>query len=71
MIKENECSVCGKEISDIRCEIVINFNAERKTLNETWETIPNTIVSPREIMCKDCFDSFVDTIDKVFNKEDE
>jgi len=70
MIKESECSICGKNIDNLRCEIIINFNAERKTLNETWENIPNTIISPREVLCKDCFEKFVDVVDKTFNKKD-
>ena len=68
-IEEKFCSVCGKEIDDLKCNVEINFGIIRKTTNDTWEEVPNSFVSPREVMCKDCFDSFVIALETAFKEE--
>lgn len=66
---ENMNCKCGKELTDVKVEIELAFNVERLNENGTWEPIPNSIAAPREIMCMDCFSTFVDVIDDTFNKE--
>jgi len=62
------CSSCGKKLDKIKIEIALSFKVDRLKEDSTWENIPNSIANPKEILCEECFDSFVDVINERFNK---
>jgi hypothetical protein len=65
------CTHCGKELKDIKILIKLNYQVQRKTEADTWEIVDNTDISSNEMLCKTCFDVFVDTIDKAMNHNED
>jgi len=65
------CTVCGKELHDLKIVIRLQYQVHRKTAADTWEPVENTSLSSTEIMCKDCFDKFVDTLDESLSNRTE
>lgn len=64
------CSSCGKKLDSIKVNIRLSFSVDRLNENGTWENIPNSVGSPMETLCEECFDSFAEVIGERFNKED-
>lgn len=62
-----KCSICGKKLTDFKIIINLKYQGYRRTAADTWEPIENSFISSGEVMCKECFDSFVDTLDKDLN----
>jgi len=61
------CSSCGKKLDSVKIDIMLSFSVDRLNENGTWENIPNSIGHPREHLCEECFDSFVEIIGEKFN----
>ena len=58
----DKCTCCGKELNDLKIEIILNVKASRYNDLEEERNIPNVDTSNREILCRDCFDKFCDTL---------
>lgn len=63
------CTHCGEPIKDIKILLRLNYVVYRETASETWEKVDNTDVSSNEMLCKTCFDRFVNSIDGAMNQE--
>ena len=63
----NKCTFCGRDFEDFKIVIELQFKAYRKTLADTWEVIDNSNIKTSEILCKTCFDKFVDVIDSTMS----
>lgn len=61
------CTVCNTEFKDTRISIKLSIESDRKTENETWEIIGNMSLTSKEILCKDCFDRFAESLPKAMN----
>jgi len=59
------CNLCKKQINDFIVKIELKVAAERLTSAETWEQIPNSKLHVAEVLCKDCFDRFAETMSKI------
>lgn len=60
-----KCTLCGKEFNNIYIDIELDIKGNRKTLNETYEEIPNSRQKSRERLCRECFDKFVDSLSET------
>jgi hypothetical protein len=54
----SNCTRCGKEINNLRINVVLKIDAQRLKDSSTWEDIPNLNNISREVLCEDCFDKF-------------
>lgn len=63
----NNCSRCGKVFNDVRIRVALRVEMERIKTNEMWENIENSKNVSHEILCKDCFDIFAETMEKGMN----
>lgn len=62
MIKYENCTCCGRELNDLKIEVILNTKASRYNDLEEERNIPNVETTNREILCKECFDKFCDTL---------
>jgi len=64
-----ECTRCKKTFEESRIKVRLHIDADRKTNVGTWEKIANMNIDSNEVLCPQCFDLFVASIDKKMNKE--
>lgn len=62
--KTNTCSSCKKEITDIRINMIINVNIDKKIEND-WENISKFNSGSDTLICQDCFDKIVNFIEEI------
>lgn len=54
----SNCTRCGKEIDNLRINVILKIDVQRLKESSTWENIPNLNNTSREVLCEDCFDKF-------------
>ena len=58
------CTNCKEKLEDFKIIIKLDYEFFRKTSVEAWEEVDNSSVKSNEMLCKNCFDNFVDIISK-------
>jgi hypothetical protein len=61
------CTHCKEKIDDLKILIKFQYKVFRKTASDTWEIVDNTNVDSNEMLCKNCFDKFVEALDQSMN----
>lgn len=56
------CTRCNKKFTDLKITVSQMIETERLKENGVWEKLPNLNLVSREILCKECFDIYSDTI---------
>jgi hypothetical protein len=62
------CTKCKKSFEDLKIIVKQNVEALRKTESGSWENIANMQITSNEVLCKDCFDQFVDSLSASMNR---
>ena len=65
------CTKCGKKFNNTRIKIELKVSSDRLTSVGSWENVANMDIKSAEVLCSECFDVFVDTIDKAMNNNKE
>jgi len=68
-----KCTRCGKPFTNFRIVVEMAVSTDRVTEMNTFETIPNLTQISKEILCEDCFNYFVSTLEKMnepFSEQD-
>ncbi len=60
-----KCTRCGKEFKDFKISVVLNINTYRLKETGIWESIPNLEQTSQDVLCRDCFDSFANILEKM------
>ncbi len=63
------CTRCEEQINDFKITVTLSIKTDRKTESGAWEPIVNMENSANDILCKSCFDKFVDALDKSMNEK--
>lgn len=64
-----KCTLCNRDLSDLKILIKLNCHVFRETSNKSWESVDNSNVNSNEMLCKECFDKFVDTLDLAMTRK--
>lgn len=67
--KIKNCTKCKKEIEDLKIKVTLLIEANRKTESDTWEKVSNLNIRSNEILCKCCFDKFVETLSDALGEK--
>ncbi len=62
-----KCTRCGKKINDIKVFIDMHIHVKREKSTKEWEDIANSDNITHEIVCKECFDKFVQVLGEAMN----
>ena len=65
-MKNEVCSLCKKNVKDLKVQIIMDINTKRKREDSIWETIPNlSELKFAETLCLDCFDIFAEKLKEL------
>lgn len=62
------CTWCGKQLDSIKVTVQLRIIAERQTSFDSWETISNSDLMTKEVLCQECFNHFTETLDSSMMK---
>jgi hypothetical protein len=65
----NKCTFCGNDFNGYRVVLKLKIDAFRKKDSDVWEEIENLDVVSNEVLCKECFDDFAETITKEMEEK--
>jgi len=65
----NCCTFCKKEFDDFKIHLKLSIRSFRKKESDIWEEIANSDVTSNEILCKDCFDFYAESLDELMKKK--
>lgn len=63
------CTRCEEEINDFKITVTLSIKTDRKAESGAWEPIANMENRANDVLCKSCFDKFVDALDKSMNEK--
>lgn len=61
----SNCTRCKASLVDLQIDISFNIKTNRIKESGVWENIPNLNNDSREVLCKDCFDLFVKSMEQM------
>lgn len=67
----DNCTRCNKKFTDLKITIAQMIETERVKENGVLEKLPNLNVVSREILCKECFDLYAETMSDKMNIQNE
>ena len=59
----SKCSRCGKPLKNVTVEVKLDTHVFRLKSSGVWEKIPNFNLNSREIICEDCFNLLINSLE--------
>lgn len=65
----NNCTFCGKEITDILSKVILDIETFRKREDTTLEKVNNCDWTYIEALCPECLEKVIEAIQLIITKK--